>query len=285
VTTISACLVVYHEQDRLLACLESFADVVDEIIVVHDGPCHDASLSIARRFTEKVVESEKRTESAEFHRPGALSKCTKEWVLVIDADERLTPALRDVLRSLVDTSEIDAYGFDWPYVDENGVRVAPRSMSSKRFLFRRSKMYTIGMPHLTPESYGLSSSAPFAVNHLIGHPFGIQTFRNMMRKNVRRGKAAALKLTEGIDAIEFFNGTKNDSRIKNLRKIRLLARFPVVALLVIPIWSFAYWYLAKGYFRSGWIGLHDALNLPTYYACFAYNMIVLRQSGRTSASH
>ena len=42
--TISACLVVHNEEKLIGRCLESIKNLVDEIIVVHDGPCQDKTL-------------------------------------------------------------------------------------------------------------------------------------------------------------------------------------------------------------------------------------------------
>lgn len=277
--TISACLVVYREQDRIEGCLESLAGVVDEVVVVHDGPCDDMTLAIARRYTDKVLETDNRTGDADFVRPFALEQCTGEWVLIIDADERLSPALRQQLRSLVRRAEVDAYGFDWPYVDERGARIATSGMSSKKFLFRRSRMYTTGLPHMTPDTYGVSRGVALDVYHLLGHRFGQETFRRLLSKNRRRGRAAAERLAEGVETIRFYNASASDRRVKNVRKIRLLARHPMVALCVIPAWGFFYWYLLRGHIRAGWMGLHDSLNLPVYYAAFAVNMIRLRTRG------
>ena len=39
----------------------------------------------------------------------------------------------------------------------------------------------------------------------------------------------------------------------------------------------AYWYVVNGYFRSGRLGLLDALNLPLCYAAFACTMVRLRR--------
>jgi glycosyltransferase involved in cell wall biosynthesis len=282
-STISACLVVHHEAARLAACLESFANEVDEIVVVHDGPCADATLSIARRFTDKIFATGARSGDGEFIRPFALEQCTQDWVLVIDADERLSIELRAALRALTDTAEYDAYGFAWPYVDESGAHLASSSMSGKKFLFRRARMYTIGLPHMTPETYGPSTGLALEVHHLLDPAAG--AFAGLLAKNRRRGRAAAAKLATGIDRIELYNANLLDDRVKNLRKIRLLARRPLLALLVIPAWGFCYWYFGQGYFKAGRIGLRDALNLPLYYAAFALNMIGHRRKPNPAGGH
>ena len=282
-TTLSACLVVHHEEERLAGCLESFADLVDEIVVVHDGPCADETLAIARRFTDKVFTTEARSGSSEFARPFALEHCTKEWVLVIDADERLSPELRTSLRSLIDEPGVDAYGFSWPYVDAHGRR-ARTSVSGKKFLFRRSNMYTIGLPHMTPETYGRSVASSLEVRHLLPELNGRGLFQSLLQKNRRRGRAAAAILAAGIDRVDTFNARLSDDRVKNAGKIRLLTKRPLLALLVIPSYGFWYWYVMQGYWKAGRIGVHDALNLPTYYGSIAFNLLLHRWRRKGSAA-
>jgi Glycosyltransferases involved in cell wall biogenesis len=51
---ISACIVVYNEEKVIKRCLDSIKNVVDEIILVHDGPCKDRTLEIAKRYTNKI---------------------------------------------------------------------------------------------------------------------------------------------------------------------------------------------------------------------------------------
>jgi glycosyltransferase involved in cell wall biosynthesis len=284
VTTLSACLVVHHEQERIAACLESFADLVDEIVVVHDGPCADETLAIAHRFTDRVFTTVARSGSSEFARPFALEHCTKEWVLVIDADERLSPELRTRLRSLIDEPGVDAYGFSWVYVDAHGRRGARTSMSGKKFLFRRSNMYTIGLPHMTPETYGRSVATSLEVLHVLPERSGRGLFLNLLQKNRRRGRAAAARLAAGIDRVDTFNARLSDDRVKNTRKIRFLTKRPLLALLVIPSYGFWYWYVMQGYWKAGRIGVHDALNLPIYYGSLAFNLLLHRWRREVSAA-
>ena len=51
-----------------------------------------------------------------------------------------------------------------------------------------------------------------------------------------------------------------------IRKLRLLATHPVIALVLVPLSIFFRRYFLLGYFRTGLSGLHDALNIPVYYA-------------------
>ena len=65
---ISACLVIHNEEKLLKRCLESIKDVVDEIILVHDGECTDKSLNIANNFHSRIFIRDFIGE-AEWHRP------------------------------------------------------------------------------------------------------------------------------------------------------------------------------------------------------------------------
>src|SRR3989344_7015472 len=105
---ISACLVIYNEGKVLRRCLESLEDVVEEIIIVHDGECKDKSLKIAREFGAKVYIREHIGE-AEYHRPFAFNQAKGDWILHIDADEFLSKRTRQEISKLIKSKECDAY--------------------------------------------------------------------------------------------------------------------------------------------------------------------------------
>ena len=53
-STISLCMIVRDEEDVLERCLNSAADLVDEIIIVDTGST-DRTREIAQKFTDKVL--------------------------------------------------------------------------------------------------------------------------------------------------------------------------------------------------------------------------------------
>ena len=107
-TVLTACLIVKDEEQMLGACLESVHDAVDEI-VVYDTGSSDRTVQIARDAGAIVVEGEWE-DSFAVARNEALAHATGEWVLSIDADERLQ-ADPDALRAqLADpATDIEAY--------------------------------------------------------------------------------------------------------------------------------------------------------------------------------
>jgi GT2 family glycosyltransferase/tetratricopeptide (TPR) repeat protein len=105
---VTACLIVKNEEQMLGACLESVRDAVDEIVVYDTGSI-DRTVQIARDAGATVVEG-KWEDSFAAARNAALLHATGEWVLSIDADERLQTH-PDVLRAQLTAphSDVEAY--------------------------------------------------------------------------------------------------------------------------------------------------------------------------------
>lgn len=94
---ISATILTYNEERRIRSCLESLAGVVDEIIVV-DSHSTDSTVSICEEYGCKVTTRSMTGFGAQ--RQYATSLTTYPYVLSIDADEALSPALREKLIKL-----------------------------------------------------------------------------------------------------------------------------------------------------------------------------------------
>lgn len=102
---LSATLIVRDESRFLGECLASIRDVVDEIVVVDTGSVDD-SVDIARRFDARVIHHPWRDDFATA-RNTALDAAIGEWILCLDADERLSGADRaSVERLLIGAPEV-----------------------------------------------------------------------------------------------------------------------------------------------------------------------------------
>jgi glycosyltransferase involved in cell wall biosynthesis len=100
---LSALVVAHNEEDQLADCLErlSFAD---EIVVVLDK-CTDSSKEIARKFTDRLLEGSWPLEGK--RRNAGIDFCRGQWVVEIDADERVSRELGEEIRSLAEGSPFD----------------------------------------------------------------------------------------------------------------------------------------------------------------------------------
>jgi glycosyltransferase involved in cell wall biosynthesis len=94
-------LVVVHDEERQLADCLSCLGFVDEIVVVLDR-CHDRSRAIAQGFADRLIEGAWELEGPRRH--AGIDACRGDWILEIDADERVTPQLADEIRRVVTIS-------------------------------------------------------------------------------------------------------------------------------------------------------------------------------------
>ncbi|MDB4872972.1 MAG: glycosyltransferase family 2 protein, partial [Gemmatimonadales bacterium] len=97
--TLSALVVAHNEAAQLAECLERLR-FADEIVVVLDR-CTDGSREIAARFTDRLIEGGWEREGE--RRNTGIAACRHEWILEVDADERVPPALADEIRRTIAT--------------------------------------------------------------------------------------------------------------------------------------------------------------------------------------
>ncbi len=107
---LSVILIAQNEEKNLRACLESVT-WADEIIVV-DGGSTDATVEIAREFTEHVYVNLWPGFAAQ--KQFALDQASREWVLSIDADERIPPELRDEILKALSAGSDKFSGYEIP---------------------------------------------------------------------------------------------------------------------------------------------------------------------------
>ena len=96
---LGAALIVRDEAANLPACLESIRGVVDDIVIVDTGSADD-SVAIATRYGARVFSRPWDGDFAAARNSG-LDWCGTDWILYIDADERLAPVSRDEVESLL----------------------------------------------------------------------------------------------------------------------------------------------------------------------------------------
>src|SRR5579863_4249358 len=86
---VSLCMIVRDEERFLGGALESVRGVVDELCIVDTGS-KDKTIEIARDAGARVSEIAWE-ENFSKARNAALAMATRRWILVLDADERLSP--------------------------------------------------------------------------------------------------------------------------------------------------------------------------------------------------
>jgi tetratricopeptide (TPR) repeat protein len=100
-------MIVKNEQRWLEDCLNSVKDLVDEMIIVDTGS-RDKTIEIAQRFGAKLFH---HSWSGDFSEPRnySLGYATGDWILVLDADEKLAQSDAKVIRHLMASTKVDGF--------------------------------------------------------------------------------------------------------------------------------------------------------------------------------
>jgi glycosyltransferase involved in cell wall biosynthesis len=106
---LSVVLATYNEEKNLDACLESVKDLADEIVIV-DGSSTDKTVEVAKKYGAKVIVTD-NPPIFHINKQKAIDAATGSWILQLDADERVTPALRKEMKKVLamTENELEAY--------------------------------------------------------------------------------------------------------------------------------------------------------------------------------
>lgn len=105
---LSVAIITLNEERNIGRCLESLSGIADEIVVADSGST-DRTLEICRQFNAMVVHHpfQGHIEQKNF----AVSQCSHEHILAIDADEALSPELKKSIDRLKENWILDGYSF------------------------------------------------------------------------------------------------------------------------------------------------------------------------------
>ncbi|MDR1632113.1 MAG: glycosyltransferase family 2 protein [Dysgonamonadaceae bacterium] len=97
---LSVGLITHNEEKKLTRTLKAIKDIAGEIVIVDSGSS-DKTVEIARSFGANVfVEPWK---GFGMQKNSVIDKCRGKWILLIDADEEVTPELKEHIRIITDS--------------------------------------------------------------------------------------------------------------------------------------------------------------------------------------
>lgn len=107
--TISLCMIVKNEEKHLARCLSSVKDIVDEMIIVDTGST-DNTIEIAKSFNALIYQYEWDNNFSNA-RNFSLSFATKEWIMLMDADDEFSKKDEEKFINLINTSNSHGHYF------------------------------------------------------------------------------------------------------------------------------------------------------------------------------
>jgi len=104
---LSVVIIAKNEEEMITACLKSVS-WANEIVLVDSGST-DATPAIAKKYSARVIFADgKRIDYAKWRNVG-LKTSRGDWLLYVDADERITPSLRQSIEKVMTESAFSAY--------------------------------------------------------------------------------------------------------------------------------------------------------------------------------
>lgn len=224
---ISACIITFNEADRIVDCLKSLS-FCDDIVVV-DSHSTDATAALAEAAGARVLQ--RAFTGFRSQKQFAVEQAQHDWVLCLDADERISPELRTAIESA------RADGFN----GKAGYRFARLSQYFGRFL-RHGNAYPDRVLRLFDRRRG-----------------GWRGKREVHEAASVDGEVGALR----GDLIHFPYRSFEQQLTKTQRYARMMAehdfargkRATLGKLVLAPTWRFWRGFLFRGGFRDGWHGL------------------------------
>lgn len=102
---LTAVILAKNEEDKIIACLKSLK-FVSEILLIDNGST-DRTAQLAKKAKAKIIES--KADDFSFLRNLAKKRAAGEWLLYVDADERVTERLAGEIKKAVNNKTYNAY--------------------------------------------------------------------------------------------------------------------------------------------------------------------------------
>jgi glycosyltransferase involved in cell wall biosynthesis len=266
---ISAAVVVRNEEAVIERCLRSVDGVVDEIVLVHDGPCEDRTLEIAERYGCRIF-VRPATGNPEHHTVFAYDQARGDWLLSVDADEFLSDELRAGLRALTRRDGVNGYAFLWRMWD--GRRYVTERGPFKLALFRRSATRLVGLLSACETVDGVTERSSLQLEH---RPlYNNFELRSVVTKWRRWTKVQARQYLSDFSEIPKFNYAGPDEwplrrRVANRLAPILFLPYGVAVFLAALYRERAYYSLRENLRFAMYQGLYAGM-VQLYVARFVY---------------
>lgn len=233
---LSACIIAYNEGDRIGDCLASLA-FCDEVIVV-DSFSSDDTVAVAQAAGARVVQ--RAFDGFRSQKDFCVAQARHDWVLCLDADERVDPALRAAIEAERDAGFPRAAGYRFARCSEyfgrflrHGTAYPDRVLR----LFDRRRGGWRGEREIH-EAVSVDGPVALLAGDLLHHPY--RSFLQLLDKKQKYARMMAEH--------EFARGK----------------RASVGKLVLAPSWRFVRSYIVKRGFLDGWPGLIEAFVSANY---------------------
>jgi glycosyltransferase involved in cell wall biosynthesis len=246
---ISLAVITYNEEARLGEALESAAGVADETVVL-DSFSSDATRRVAESHGARFVQ--RRFDDYGSQKEAARELAGHQWVLNLDADERLSPELRAAILALKEGPEPAVDGFlicRRTFYLGRWVRHSGWYPDRKLRLFRKDRARWRGRIHERLELDGRRRPLPGDILHvtysgIADHLARLNRYTSLQAEEIAASKQTLLLArTLLLPPITFLE--------RYLIKLGWLDGFPGLVIALISSWATALKFLKARAIRRG----------------------------------
>lgn len=232
--SITLSMIIKNEESFLGGCLDSVKGVVDEIVIVDTGS-DDRSVEIAKNYKAKVIHAKWTNDFSEA-RNLALQHSTGDWILYLDADERLTESSKKLFKDL--TSADKKLGIFCKVISETGFNKAKSFMKYLRLFKNSPGIKFTGRVHEQIEESLLNNGYQLAESDILIEHLGYNAGPEIIKAKAERNLKLLLEdynlqpagytafqigqtymvLNDHDSALPYFNEAVNYPAISNQQK-------------------------------------------------------------------
>lgn len=228
------------EAHRIEDCIRSAMDIADEVLVADSGST-DETLDIVRRVGGCRIINREFVNYADF-KNWAMGHAANPWVMILDADERLTPELGAEMREAIKSDNHDGYWIRARYFFlGHEIRHGGWQTQKNMRLFRRDRcQYGVSRVH---EFVEIDESKTAELSNPLIH-YSIDSLDDYFSKYAKYTRLGAMDMWDKGKRASFFN------------------------MLVSPFLRFGWLYIVRRGFLDGAAGLQICM-LQAFFVTFA----------------
>jgi len=277
---LSVVLAVFNEEKNLAACLDSVKDIAQEIVIV-DGTSTDDTVSIAKKFGARILVTD-NPPIFHINKQKAIDMAKNEWILQLDADERVSSSLAQEITKIISMTDEDIIKYE-------------QSLPSRKLFLKHQELLEKRDGNIGTKTGNYAAFFIPRLNYFLGRYMRYGgVYPDGVIRLIRKGKAylpckdvheqMAVDGRVGwlqndlyhMDSPTFERYIQRNSRYvdlmaKDLEKSKKNATLfaPIQYLFFLPTWWFLLTYIRHKGFRDGWPGFvfsfFSALRFPRSY--------------------
>ncbi len=233
---LSACIITFNEADRIGDCLASLA-FCDEIVVV-DSFSSDATVAIAEAAGARVLQ--RPFDGFRSQKAFCVEQAGHDWVLCLDADERVDEVLRTSILAVRDAGFADGAGYRFARLSEYFGRYLRHGTAYPDRILRLFDRRRGGWRGEREIHETVTVDGPV---HTLDGDVLHKPYRSFLQLLDKKQKYARMMAEH-----DFARGK----------------RATAAKLVFAPAWRFVRGYVLKAGFRDGWPGLIESLVSANY---------------------